>query len=237
MSTERSAKEDIPTPREYRALLRAAREKVDMKGEDTQEFRLECTFIIRVMGEVGLRGGELAHLSDEWVDYSQNIIEIPNFDRCEMGQDGGACGYCKHQARLRSKKRDDTTYETALREYWQPKTESSARRIWFGWDEDLVEIIDEFLYKNDRYTGSRASVNRRIDRIAEACERVEKEDVYPNALRAHAAKFHSVRGMRAYHLKEFMGWSDVDGAMDYIKMSSSDIESELRRIHEHPHGR
>jgi len=232
----RAAKEDIPSPREYRALRRAARDKVDINNRDTHEFRLECEFMLRMMGEVGLRGGEITHISDDWVDYEQNVIEIPQYDQCTMGQDGGPCGYCKQQAELKAENNDDITYETALRDYWQPKTESSARRIWFGWDQDLVELIDEYLYKHDHYGGSRASINRRIDRIAENCERVEKSDVYPHALRAHAAKFHSGRGMRAYHLKEFMGWSDVEGAMDYIKMSSSDVETELRRIHERPYG-
>lgn len=236
MSRTHSAKEDTPSSREYRTLRRAAREDVDHTTRDTNDIRLECQFTLRLMGELGLRAGELVHVTEDWVNFDQNTLEIPSHDQCQKGRDGGPCGYCKQQAKTRASSRENETYETALREYWRPKNEASSRRIWFGWDESLVEIIDEYLYKHDEYPHSRASANRRIDRIAEACEMVDKEDVYPHALRGHAAKLHAGKGMRSFQLKEFMGWSDVDGAMDYIKMAADDVETELRRIHGRPFG-
>lgn len=224
MSRANSAKEDMPSPREYRALKRAAKDNVK------EEFQLECSFVLRLMGELGLRAGEVSHLSQGWVNFDQNTIEIPSYDECEEGQDGGPCGYCKQQAR-QAAKNNGISYEKALRDRWEPKNDESERNIWYGWDDGLVEIIDEYLFENEGYSASRASINRRIDRIADACKMVDREEVYPHALRGHAAMYHAKSGMRAFQLKEFMGWSKVDGAMPYIKMASDDVKTELRRIH------
>lgn len=228
MPRANSAKEDMPSPREYRALKRAAREKVDEK------YQLESLYLIRVMGELGLRAGEISHMTEEWVDFDQLEITLPVYDQCCKGKDGGPCGYCKKRARAEAEKDESITYETALRTRWKPKNEES-RTIWFGFDESLVELIDEYLYKNGEFARARVTINRRIDRVAEACEMVNKSEIYPHALRAHAATFHANKGMRAFHLKEFMGWSDVDGAMPYIKMASGDVRSELKRIHTDTH--
>lgn len=219
------AKDDAPSEREYRALKRAAREKVEDK------YSLECQFVLRLAGELGLRAGEIAHISEEWVDFDYEKIVIEGVKKCCKGRDGGPCGYCKKRAREEAKWHDDISYEKALRNRWQPKNKSSEREIYFGFDHSLVELIDEYLYKNGQYTSSRASVNRRIDKVAEACDRVDKDDVYPHALRSHAAMFHVRKGMRMYHLKEFMGWSEIDGAMPYMEMSDHDVVQELKRIH------
>lgn len=234
MPRTNSAKEDTPSPREYRCLKRAARDRVTNPRKDDEEFRLECQFVLRVMGELGLRAGELVHIRDEWVDFEQNEIHIPGFDRCDFGDDGGPCGYCKKGAKQRAQKNEEVSYEVALRECWSPKGEFAERSIWFGWDPSLVEIIDEYLLQNGHYPHSRSSVNRRITTIADECELVDGEDIYPHALRGYAAKYHAREGMRAFQLKEMMGWSDVDGAMDYIKMASNDVRSELKRVHRDP---
>ncbi|AEH39173.1 site-specific integrase [Halopiger xanaduensis] len=230
MARTENAKEDAPKPREYRALKRAAQEKVTSARQDDVEFQLECEFVLRTMGELGLRAGEISHMRESWIDFDRCEIHVPEHDQCNMGDDGGPCGYCKAQAKDSAEKRD-ITYETALRERWKPKNEHAARTIWFGWDEDLVELIDEFMYKNGEYLHSRVSVNRRIKTIASECEMVDKDEVYPHALRAHAAMYHAKKGMRAYHLSELMGWSNIDAAMDYIKMTADDVKTEMKRVH------
>lgn len=234
MGRTNSAREDAPSAREYRCLKRAARDHVTHLKRDDDEFRLECELVIRLMGELGLRAGEVPHLKESWVDFDQLEITLPTYDRCEDGQDGGPCGYCKQQAQQMANKRDDISYETALRKFWRPKNEMAARTIWFGWNEDLVEILDEYLYKFGAYKHSRVSINRRVDKVASECNMVDVDDVYPHALRGHAALFHAKKGMRAYQLKEFMGWSEVDGAMDYIKLAANDVKSELKRVHQNP---
>lgn len=231
MVQERSAKEDLPSPREYRCLRRAAQKKVSHAKRDDEEFRLECTFLLRVMGELGLRAGELTHLCDEWVDFTQNEIQIPEYDECTFGNDGGPCGYCKKQARQMAKKNDDISYEVALRDQWSPKGGFAARDVWFGYDESLIDLIDEYLLEFGHYTGSRASVNRRINTIAEECKLIEPEEVYPHALRGYAAKHHASMGVRAYQLQKYMGWGDISAVMDYVKMAPADVKSEMKRAH------
>jgi len=231
MSLGNSAKEDIPGPREYRCLKRAAAEEVDNQRYDTDDFRLQCQFVLRMMGELGMRGGEVVHLSEDWVNFEQNEIVIPSHDPCTKADDGGPCGYCKKRARSKEEHSEEISYERALRDRWEPKNEAGNRTIWFGWNDELVELIDEFLYRFNEYPHSRASVNRRITTIAEECDMVDPEDVYPHALRAHAAKNLAKDGMRVFQLKEFFGWSDVGGAMDYVEMASGDVKSELKRVY------
>lgn len=227
----RSAKDDAPSRRQYREMKRAAKDKVESTKHDTDEFRLECSFVLRLMGELGLRAGEVCHISESWIDFDRLEITIPEHDQCNYGRDGGPCGYCKKQARLAAENSEDS-YEKALRRRWEPKNPSAERVIWYGWNDQLVDLIDEFMIQNEEYGSSRVSVNRRVKTIAKECEMISEEKVYPHALRAHAATSLAKKGMRAYQLKEFMGWAEVDGAMPYIKMASGDVRHELKRIHQ-----
>lgn len=183
-----------------------------------------------MMGQLGMRAGELAHISEDWVDFEQCKIRVPDHDPCETGKDGGICGYCKKRASSRAE-HSDLSFEEALEERWEPKLESSARTLPYGWDKDLVETTEQFFYQYDGWPTARIGVNRRVDRVAEATPIVDVSEVYPHALRARAAKYHAREGLRAFQLKRFMGWSNVEGAMEYIKMVSNDVEDQLERIH------
>lgn len=218
------SKEDAPTDREYRALLRGAQDGVK------EEFQLECTFAIRMMGELGMRAGELAHISEGWVDFEQCKIRIPEHDPCESGKEGAICGYCHKRAGSRVE-HSDLSFEEALEERWEPKLEASARTLPYSWNKDIIETVERFFNQYERWPTARVGTNRRVDRVAEATPIVDKSEIYPHALRARAAKFHAREGLRAFQLKKFMGWSKVDGAMEYIKMVSSDVEDQLERIH------
>ena len=232
MARTNSVKEDKPDPREYRALVRSAKNKVTRADRDNDGFRLECELVIRLLGELGMRAGEIAHLDESWVDFGNEVITIPSHSPCSKGQDGGPCGYCKKQARqMANKDSNNMSYERALQEYWRPKNDNAARDIWFGWNEDMFDILDEYLAIHGCYPHSRVSINRRINEIAEECNRIDGEDIYPHAMRAHAAMYHARKGVRAFQLSEFMGWSDVSFAMDYIKMAADDVESEFKRAH------
>lgn len=226
------ARDNAPTPREYRDLRRAVQNRVEASRGDDYEHRLECEFVLRMMGELGMRAGEIAHMKEDWVDFDRLQIEIPEFQQCEKGKDGGPCGYCKKQAK-QSVKKTDVSYEKALRRCWSPKNEMAARTIPFGWDDELVDLIDEYMYKHGGFPKARVAINRRVDDMTEESDRVDKEDVFPHALRAHAAIYHAKKGMRAYHLTEFMGWADVSGAMPYIKMAADDLQTEMKRVHQY----
>jgi integrase len=226
MPKGKSAMKDAPTPRDFRSLLRTARNDVKEK------YRLECEFILRVIGELGLRPGELAHLKESWVDFDEQEIAIPEQESCTKGRDNGPCGYCKKRAKSIAKHHDDISYEKAVVSRWQPK--SGPRGVWFGWDDELFDLLDEYLSLNGEYQHSRVSVNRRISRVARVNARLDEEDVYPAALRAHAALLHARKGVRAPHLMEYMGWSKVDPAVECIRMTSGDTKSEFQRAHRTP---
>lgn len=231
MASGRSAIEDAPSPREYRSLLRAARDRVD------EDFQLECLFIVRLTGELGLRAGELSHLKEHWVDFETQEIVIPSHEPCTKGQDGGPCGYCKKRAEEAAQANNSVSYEKSVVDRWKPKVEEGARRVWFGWNEDIFDLIDEYLSIHGEYPHSRVSVNRRVTRVADASDRVEKGDVYPAALRAHAAMLHAKKGVRAPHLKQYMGWSNVGPAMEYVDRASDDMLTEFKRAHQTPGNR
>lgn len=226
MAEGRSARNDAPTPRQYRSLIRTARNEIDEK------YQLECCFVLRVIGELGLRPGEIAHFRENWVDFDEREIVIPSHEPCKKGRDGGPCGYCKKRARSEAKHDDEISYEKALVDRWKPK--SGPRKVWFGWQGELFDLIDEYLSYNEEYPHSRVSVNRRISRIADANKRVDTDDVYPASLRAHAALLHARKGVRAPHLMEYMGWSKVDPAVECIRMTSGDMKSEFQRAHRAP---
>lgn len=231
MPRDNSAKDDAPTRREYLDLRRAAENKVSIDRVEDDEARLECTFFVRVMGELGLRAGELTHITEDWIDFNEDIIYIPSHDRCDFGEDDAACGYCKKQARQAARKNEGLSYEKALRDRWSPKNEASKRQVPFGWDPSLVELIHEYFAEHDHVDCSRATLNRRITKVAEYSKLVDEDEIYPHALRSHAAIYHARKGMSAFHLMELMGWNDVSGAMPYIEMVSTDVDSELNRIH------
>lgn len=195
---------------------------------------MECRFAIRVMGELGLRAGELSHISEDWVDFDYSKIEIPSYWPCDRGTDGDVCGYCKKRARSYAEVHN-VPLEDAKELRWEPKLAASARTVPYDWSDSLVDLIEEFFIEYDRWPTSRVGINRRVDRVAEATPVISKNDVYPHALRARAAKFHAKNDLGAFMLKRFMGWENVAGAKQYIMMASGDIAEQLNRIHNSPY--
>lgn len=88
----RHSREDALSDREFETLVEAS---YDMKPSQA----LEARAALFVCGKLGLRGGELAHLDESWIDWSEKTIEIPEFHACEKGvNDGEICGYCRRRA-------------------------------------------------------------------------------------------------------------------------------------------
>lgn len=88
----RYSREDALSERQLELLLRGARSLGEPKA-------FEATLIINCAAKIGLRVGEIAHLRSEWINWHDRLIEIPAYDACEMGKDGGVCGYCRNRAR------------------------------------------------------------------------------------------------------------------------------------------
>lgn len=189
-------------------------------SDDLDEgIREEARFILFTAGRLGMRAGEISHIEPSWIDWKRSRINIPMYEPCTRGKDGGRCGYCKKRARSRVK-HDDTglSFEDALEERWLPKTETSARAIPFGFDKEIEKEIELFFWEYDRYNHSRQSVNRRVTAAAEAAG-IDPKTIYPHAIRATAATYHSYNGLSTAALKSMFGWKKLDVAEKYIRKS------------------
>lgn len=83
---------DALAERQFEFLLEAAN-----RLPSPQKF--EARLCILLAGRLGLRGGEIAHFSEEWIDLDRRMIDIPEHDDCTKGRDGGECGYCIERAK------------------------------------------------------------------------------------------------------------------------------------------
>lgn len=88
------SREDALTDRQLELLLEGAREL-----PEPHDF--EARAVIMIAGRLGLRGGEIAHLRADWIDEDRRMIDIPEYDPCEKGKNGGVCGYCRERAKDR----------------------------------------------------------------------------------------------------------------------------------------
>lgn len=190
----------------------------------------ECRLILLLGGRLGLRAGEITHLREAWVDWDRQHLSIPQHDACDHGEDGSICGYCHKQAVQAVEKNDDLQLEDALAQRWSPKTPHSVRTIPFGFDDRIVTVLEEFFFHRDNYPRSRSSINRRVDRIAEAAG-MQRDELYPHALRATAATYHAYQGLPVAALQSLFGWSQLSTAQKYVRLSGGATQDALQSVY------
>jgi len=82
---------------------------------DDDYFALESRLVLFAAGRLGMRGGEIAHISKDWIDFDNKILTIPSHERCTDGRDGGICGHCRgaaeQMARTRTKNALEAHYQ------------------------------------------------------------------------------------------------------------------------------
>lgn len=215
--------EDALEDSQFHALVDAAYDLDD-------QFVGETLLILFAGGRLGLRAGEIAHLDEEWINWNRNLIEIPAYDNCTKGQDGGICGYCRKAAEQAVGYDDNLTMDAALEARWNPKTTNSARSVPFDFDTQIQSVIEAFFAEQDRYESSRASVNRRVNRVLEQAG-YPTDLCYPHALRATAATWHAYLGVDAVPLQALFGWADLATAQKYIRLSGGATQQALRKTH------
>lgn len=212
----RHSHEDAIDKRRFEQLLKITYELKD-------PFDLQCRFVLIAAGRLGLRAGEITHIQEDWIDWGERIIHIPSYDPCE-------CGACRSASRQSAACLEDSTFKEQLAQRWKPKTDNSARAVPFGFDDDVVEVLEEFFFCYDGYPASRSSINRRVDRVLEATG-MPTEMCYPHALRATAATHHAYRGLPAAALQSLFGWADLETAMKYIRLSGGATAQALEDAH------
>lgn len=219
----RHAEQDAIDIETFDRLLEAA-------DELDEPHRQECRFVLVAAGRLGLRAGEIAHLEEHWIDWERSRINIPRYEPCDRGRDGGVCGYCRKRARSRVEHEDDLTFEAALEERWNPKTPHSVRSVPFDFDERVERVVEAFFWHYDRYEHSRQSVNRRVNKVAEAAG-LDPSTLYPHALRATAATYHAYQGVSTPAIQSLFGWKNLAVAQKYIRLSGEATADALHDAH------
>lgn len=254
------ARDDALSSKEFEQLVDASYQI------DNDRIEVECRALLYLAGRVGLRKGEITHLSAEWIDWNNGTIIVPESDPCEKGQHADEpCGYCRRRAEDRvetanitheeavdairhvlddpdtvddgaidaeaEELREDVSIsmEEALSDQWQPKTPTSAREIPFDFDVRADLALRELADVSDGWERSAATVNRRINRVTELSD-VEGR-VYPHALRATAASYHSSRDISVHSLMSIMGWADPGTARVYVTGDAESAAREIRSKH------
>jgi integrase len=249
-ATVRHSKDDALDTRSFEHLVEATYGMDDYYG-------LQCRFLLFVCGRLGLRRGELAHLTEDWIDWRNNMIVVPRHDPCTNGRENGVCGYCRQLADQKAGVATENALEDAYADLaqaraaelepgggrvydamvsadekiarsWSPKTENAAREIPFDATTRAAIVVERFFERFDEWPGSAQSVNRRVNRVAEACEHVDGGDVYPHALRATAATFWSAQGLDVFALKSMLGWADLSTARCYISTNGERTAQAIR---------
>ena len=179
---------------------------------------LENLFMVLVLGVLGLREGELAHLKESWIDFDREEQTIPVHEPC-------SCTYCTNK--IKKKLKREVTPEEVKKEYWHPKSKNGARTIYFGYHPEIKEVLKEMM---DKYHGcpySPIAISHRITRLGELINL----KTYPQALRSTAATRFSHHGISSGSLKSVMGWKHIDMAEHYIASSGVMARKELKKIY------
>jgi len=208
----RHCKEDSLEEEEFERLVSACEETTHPE---------QNRFLVLVMGRLGLRAAEVAHMEEHWISENNKLIEIPEHEPCN-------CSSCKAQARQRSEV-NGIPYEEALEMQWKAKTENSARPVPYNLEDRIVKTVEEII---DEYGGcpvKRYRINKRIDKVAETAG-LDPLDVYPHALRATAAFNLAYQEVTPYQLMNWMGWNQLNTAMNYIRASGRMVKSAVEDI-------
>ena len=191
-------------------------------------WNLEALFVVLVAGRLGLRIGEIAHASREWLSVEKGMIEIPSQDPCRQGEDGGLCGYCRRQAH-RTAGTSDRDLDELLATYWEPKTSAGERAIPFEFSDRVEHIVRAFF---DYYSSVPFSVKTARNRVAMAVDASSlSQRVYPHCLRATAASHLAYDGLPVSALQAMFGWSKIATAEKYIRLSGGRTKQALSQLY------
>lgn len=197
---------------------------------DDPMMRLQCEFVVVVLGRLGLRAGELAHLREKWVDWRREEIQIPRHQACRKGKDGGACARCIRLAEQMVDHAEDLTLDEAVASMWSPKTAAGSRGVYYGWDARSQYVLERFFDYYDQWPKSVQVVGRRVKRAARHSDKVDEDQISPHPLRATAASHLAGRGLGHSAMMQFFGWSDMSVSSAYIETSSGATARQLESL-------
>jgi integrase len=187
-NNRRRARDDYLTKAELEELFKACK--------DIEEKLLVCA-----AGQLGMRVGEIAHLSKSWIDFQDDRVQIPASMEC-------GCFECRSKGGT-----------------WGPKTQAAIRSIPFKHFPVTREVLKAYFGAYDKVGRSRRALQLKLKRIARRAGLTKK--VYPHALRSTAAMMFANAGLSAQALCEVMGWEDLRTAQSYIARSGRTAAKEI----------
>lgn len=206
-----------------RLLIGASR----LGGEEGLEAWAACV----IMGRLGLRGGEFTHVTADWVDHYNGVINIPGQDDCTKGQNGGVCGKCNQAIRQRQDYGDGRSFDEIADDYWMPKTENAVRSIPYEWSARTQEAIAILIDLGGGWPYSFSTFQRRLDDALEAAPGLSQESTSSHGLRATAASYHAGNGLNREALKQMMGWTDDRTPAKYLKINGQMTQRALQEVY------
>lgn len=219
----RHSKADALPEREFELLFESA-------GNLSDYYGIQAQFAVLVLGRLGLRRGELAHMDASWLNTRDSMISIPAQDTCHGERDGdGPCGYCRRLAKEQAQRAEHVSFQDRLGKQWQPKTDAAARDVYYGFSARVEMYVERFFERFDSWTWSAQAVNRRIDKAAEEVDLNVR--ITPHTLRATAATFHASRGLEMHALMQHFGWCQPSTAKVYLARNGKNTARQLDAIH------
>lgn len=212
-------------------------------------------FILTVLGNCGLRAGELLHMRKWWchIDdekakvFGHNYIKIPRWgEMCD-------CEECKiqkfYQIRLkRYKKKHGVKHATTewfrktqkkyyqlkrgnklpkLQRRWKPKSKKGAGKIPI--DDETSKVIKEFFEKNDVLDMTRRTLYNRVSK--HGLKILPDEHVYPHMLRASVASNLANSGkFTTTDLRAYMRWSNISVADHYLNTDEKRMVESFKKL-------
>ena len=212
-------------------------------------------FILTVLGECGLRAGELLHMRKGWVHVNDEEAEIFGHNYIEIPSSGQICDCeeCRiqkfYQIRLNKyKEKHNVKHATTewfrrmqkkyyrlkklnklpeLKRRWRPKSKKGAGKI--PVDEETGKIIKEFFKKYESLDMSRRTLYNRVSK--HGLKILPDEHVYPHMLRATRATILANSGkFTSTDLRSFMRWSNIAVADHYLKEDSKRMFNSFKEL-------
>lgn len=177
-----------------------------------------------VLIDTGIRNSAMAHMRRSWVrtNRANPEIVVPRTEECRLGKGEGKGGDTRNTSepcyQCRNRPVKDWLSETEKDADWHPKSEAGAQRTIPIRDDDTLEILKNYFEVYDQVQG----VHTVKDRVKAIAERAGFErSVTPHDLRDTYGTRLAVKGFSPYDIRDFMGHSDIQQALDYIRLSGA----------------
>lgn len=181
--------------------------------------------------DTGFRAAEMAHMRKTWLKLRTDNprVIVPYGEKCELGvgdrgNDGGVsqerfrgkpCSQCRNRAD-KSWAPDDADFT--------PKSENGANRSVPIEQDDTKRILRDYFKLNDTVVTAQ-TVTERVKRIGERAD--FDRTVTAHDIRDTFGTKLAKDGFGVHQIKNLLGHSGIEQAIDYIQLSGADLSDEF----------